>query len=202
MNKKNLCTALLAFLLLGTTLIPTTSAFAAEDTTSTDSSVDNEWATDDNTTTVDEDTYADEDIDPALLQEYNQAMNYIDQLGLLQSYEDTAIDGLHNLGVLNAKTRKPIYTKLTKTIIPSYTKFVKGMKKISPENEELTTIHNKTLKAISLQLQGMTLVQKSLSKTKINMTTLNKGMATLEKGTTMIDDIYNDFDDYVTKFAY
>ncbi|WCT56453.1 hypothetical protein PQ456_02650 [Paenibacillus kyungheensis] len=197
MNKKILATALLAFLLIGTSLIPTASVFAAEDTAT---STDSEWITEDDNTNVDEDTYTDEDVDPALLEEYEQAMSYIDQLTPLQNYEDTAIDQLHQLGVLNASTRKHVYTKLNKTIIPNYTKFVKGMKKIKPENEELIAIHNKTIQAISLQLQGMTLIQKSVSTNKINLKTLNTGIDKLTKGSTMIDDVYDYFDTYVTKF--
>jgi hypothetical protein len=196
MNKQKVWTTLLAFLLIGTILIPTASVFAAEDATSTDS----EWVTEDNSTSVDEDTYTEEDIDPALLEEYDQAMSYIDQLTPLQNYEDTAINHLHQLGVLNAKTRKQVYSKLTKTIIPNYTKFVKGMKKIKPENEELIAIHQQTLQAISLQLQGMTSIQKSVSTNKINLKTLNTGIDKLTTGSAMIDEVYDDFNTYVTKF--
>lgn len=197
MNKKILSTALLAFLLIGTSLIPTASVFAAEETAT---STDSEWMTEDDSTNVDEDTYTEEDVDPALVEEYEQAMAYMDQLTPLQNYEDTAINQLHQLGVLNASTRKHVYKKLNKTIIPNYTKFVKGMKKIKPENEELIAIHKQTLQAISLQLQGMTLIQKSVSTTKINLKTLNTGIDKLTKGSAMIDEVYDYFNTYITKF--
>lgn len=197
MNKKILSTALLAFLLIGTSLIPTASVFAAEETAT---STDSEWMTEDDNTNVDEDTYTEKDVDPALVEEYEQAMAYMDQLTPLQNYEDTAINQLHQLGVLNASTRKHVYTKLNKTIIPNYTKFVKGMKKIKPENEELIAIHKQTLQAISLQLQGMTLIQKSVSTTKINLKTLNTGIDKLTKGSAMIDEVYDYFNTYITKF--
>lgn len=199
MNKKTLCTALLAFLLIGTPLIPTASVFAAEDTTSTDT-IDSEWSSEDNSTNVDEDTYSDEEIDPALLEEYEQLLDYADDFSVLADYENKSVDKLNTFNGFGTSNRKQAYTALTKTIIPNYTLFLKGMKKIKTDNKELSAMQKVYIKGASLNLQGMKLLQKGLSTSKVNYTSVQKGIDLIGQGGDLVEQFNDRFDNYVTKF--
>lgn len=199
MNKKTLCTALLAFLLIGTPLIPTASVFAAEDTTSTDT-IDSEWSSEDNSTNVDEDTYSDEEIDPALLEEYEQLLDYADDFSVLADYENKSVDKLNTFNGFGTSNRKQAYTALTKTIIPNYTLFLKGMKKIKTDNKELSAMQKVYIKGASLNLQGMKLLQKGLSTSKVNYTSVQKGIDLIGQGDNLVEQFNDRFDNYVTKF--
>lgn len=199
MNKKTLCTALLAFLLIGTPLIPTASVFAAEDTTSTDT-IDSEWSSEDNSTNVDEDTYSGEEIDPALLEEYEQLLDYADDFSVLADYENKSVDKLNTFNGFGTSNRKQAYAALTKTIIPNYTLFLKGMKKIKTDNKELSAMQKVYIKGASLNLQGMKLLQKGLSTSKVNYTSIQKGIDLIGQGGDLVEQFNDRFDNYVTKF--
>lgn len=199
MNKKTLCTALLAFLLIGTPLIPTASVFAAEDTTSTDT-IDSEWSSEDNSTNVDEDTYSDEEIDPALLEEYEQLLDYADDFSVLADYENKSVDKLNTFNGFGTSNRKQAYAALTKTIIPNYTLFLKGMKKIKTDNKELSAMQKVYIKGASLNLQGMKLLQKGLSTSKVNYASVQKGIDLIGQGGDLVEQFNDRFDNYVTKF--
>lgn len=199
MNKKNLCTALLAFLLIATPLMPTASAFAAEDTTSTDST-DSEWISEDNSTNVDEDTYTDEDIDPALLEEYEQLLDYADDVAVLADYENKSVEKLNTFNGFGTSNRKPAYTALTKTIIPNYTLFLKGMKKIKTNNKEIASMHKVYIKGASLNLQGMKLIKKGLSTSKVNYTSVQKGINLIGQGGDLVEQFNDRFANYIVKF--
>lgn len=197
MNKKILATALLAFLLIGTSLIPTASVFAAADTAT---STDSEWITEDDNTNVDEDTYTDEDIDPALLEEYEQLLDYTDDISVLADYENKSVDKLNTFDGFGTSNRKQAYTALTNTIIPNYTLFLKGMKKIKTKNKELASMQKVYTKGASLNLQGMKLVKKGLSTSKVNYTSVQKGINLIGQGGDLVEQFNDRFAKYITKF--
>ena len=199
MSKKNVCTALLAFLLIGTTLIPTASVFAAQESTSADTT-DSEWMSEDDSTNVDEDTYSDEDIDPALLEEYEQLLDYADDVAVLADYENKSVDKLNTFHGFGTSNRKQAYTALTKTIIPNYNMFLKGMKKIQTDNKEIASMQKVYIKGASLNLQGMKLIQKGLSTSKVNYTSVQKGIQLIAQGGDLVEQFNDRFANYIIKF--
>ncbi|MNW25315.1 hypothetical protein D3C74_20540 [compost metagenome] len=171
MKRNAIVFAALALILSGTMLFPAVSS-AAETGTTTDPFGTNiesgaEISPTDETVT-DEELYG--DLDPELVQEYIEYMDYWDQLDQLDVYEDKGIDTFNNTPGLTNATRKQIFLDLNNTIVPNYTKYVSGLKQIQPAHPKLAAIHQKIIRGSYLQLEGMMLYKKAVSKTKINWT--------------------------------
>ncbi|WP_458120240.1 hypothetical protein [Paenibacillus sp. Z6-24] len=193
MKKKLILLLALSFLLSGTSLFPLSPVHAAGDQT-TSSSASTEESTRDE---LSED-YA--DLDPALVAEANDLLDYLDQLGKIAAYEDKAVDTYNSVRYVTSSNRKKTYTAMNNTVVPSYTKFVTGLKQIKPSTPELAKIHGKYIKAASLQLQALTLFKKYVSTPQLKSATLKQANLKVDAGIKMLHEYYEDMKQYSKKF--
>ncbi|MGF7048932.1 hypothetical protein J2T13_003440 [Paenibacillus sp. DS2015] len=189
MSKNRIIMTLLAFILISTLVFPTVSS---AETTGGNSTI-----IEDTDTT--EDLYTDEE--PEYDPEYAALLEYVDALELIAKFEDKAVTSYtKNNRYVTASNRKQTYAAFNNTIIPNYTKFVVGLKRIKPTTPKLKQIHDTYIKGASLQLQAFTLFKKSLGSATINYKTFDQANVKLAAGYKLVDKYINDFQAYIDLF--
>lgn len=153
---------------------------------------------------VDQDTYDDsesiDDLDPALVEEATQFLEYSDQMTPLLEYEKKAWTAYYKNDYVNPSNRKQEYLLVTNTIIPNYKKFLTGIKQIKPIHPELVKMHAKYVKGATLEMEGFLLFQKYVSKTKLNDDILDKSNAKLDVGGDLLLQFDKEMEAYISKF--
>lgn len=214
MNKKLMLTLMLTALLTSSSLIVASATSAATDDDLPDGTYTMDFETvaapssssslDDNTEAVDEDTYEDsesvDDLDPALVEEATQFLEYSNQMAPLLEYEKKAWAAYYKNDYVNTGNRKQEYLLVTNTILPNYKKFLAGIKQIQPINPELAKIHAKYVKGAKIELEGFILFQKYVSKTKLNDDILDKSNAKLDVGGDLLLQFDDEMEAYMSKF--
>ncbi|AJS60956.1 hypothetical protein [Paenibacillus sp. IHBB 10380] len=152
---------------------------------------DEDYYSEDDTYTEDQGEY-----DP----EYGAFLFYADQVELLAKLEDKAIAAYNQNNYMTSSNRKKTYLAFNNTIVPTYTKFVVGLKKIKPSQTELKKIHATFIKGASLQLEGLTLIKKSISTQTINMKTFNQAQTKLDAGRKLVKKYSADLEAYAATF--
>ncbi|WP_018886794.1 hypothetical protein [Paenibacillus massiliensis] len=154
MKRNAIVFAALALILSGTMLFPAVSSAAEGDTTTdpfgTNIESGAEISPTDETVT-DEELYG--DLDPELVQEYIEYMDYWDQLGQLDVYEDKGIDTFNNTPELTNATRKQIFldriTQLSLITLNTYQDSNKSnrlIRSLPPFTKSLYAAHTFSLK--------------------------------------------------------
>ncbi|HEY2494187.1 MAG TPA: hypothetical protein VGI33_14940 [Paenibacillus sp.] len=196
MLKRRITMVLLAFILISTIVFPAVSSAgtqtALEFINGGHLNVDDEYEND----TYTDDQEAQEEYDP----EYVALLDYADQLGLIAKFEDKAVSSYTNNSYVTSSSRKQNYAAFNNTIIPNYTKFVVGLKKIKPTTPKLKKIHETYIKGASLQLQAFTLFKNSLSSKSINYKVFDQGNVKLAAGYKLVQKSSDDFEAYAATF--
>lgn len=214
MNRKLMLTLVLTAVLTGSNLIFASATYAATDTDLPDGTYTMDLETmassfsssslDDSTEAVDEDTYEDsesvDDLDPALVEEATQLLEYSDQMTPLLEYEKKAWTAYYKNDYVTTSNRKQEYLIVTNTIIPNYKKFLTGIKQIKPVNPELAKMHAKYIKGATIEMEAFVLFQKYVSKTKLNDDILNKSNAKLDVGGDLLLQFDKEMEAYISKF--
>jgi hypothetical protein len=153
---------------------------------------------------VDTDTYEDsesvDNLDPALVEEATQLLEYSDQMAPLLEYEKKAWNAYYKNDYVNASNRKQEYLLVTNTIIPNYKKFLSGIQHIKPIHPELAKMHAKYVKGATIEMEGFILFQKYVSKTKLNDDILDKSNAKLDVGGNLLLQFDKEMEAYISKF--
>ncbi|WP_411344976.1 hypothetical protein ACE3MZ_02465 [Paenibacillus sp. WLX1005] len=195
MKKKLLLTLALTCLFGAATPFYAASTYAASNNSTTAPSTDN--ASED----VSEDT---EDllseVAPALRAEAQGLLDYGDALTAIATYEEKAVDTYNDYRYITSANRKQAYAAMTYTVIPSYTKFVAGLKQIKPANAELAKIHNKYIKAATLQLEALNLFKKYVASSKLNVSVLSQANQKITAGMNELNAYKAAVEKYSAKF--
>lgn len=171
MNRKLMLTLVLTAVLTGSNLMFASATYAATDTDLPDGTYTMDLETmassfsssslDDSTEVVDEDTYEDsesvDDLDPALVEEASQLLEYSDQMAPLLEYEKKAWTAYYKNDYVTSDNRKQEYMLVTNTIIPNYKKFLTGIRQIKPVNPELAKMHAKYIKGATIEMEAFVL---------------------------------------------
>lgn len=140
------------------------------------------------------------EVSPELRAEAQGLLDYGDALTAIATYEDKAVDTYNGYRYITANNRKKAYAAMTYTVIPSYTKFVVGLKKIKPANAELAKIHTKYIKAASLQLEALNLFKKYVSSSKLNVSVLSQANQKITAGMNELNAYKAAVEKYSAKF--
>lgn len=145
---------------------------------------------------VEDDTYS--EVAPELQQAFNDYVEYYNQYKEWVPYETKAVTILNKYKKVLASTRKQAYSEMTTIAIPNYKKFLSGIKQIKPNNTDLSTMHAQLIKGTTLQLEGMILFQKYVSKLNPDPTIIKKANVKFTQGQQLISEfnkkiaLYND----------
>ncbi|ASA20630.1 hypothetical protein [Paenibacillus donghaensis] len=131
---------------------------------------------------------------------YNQAIEdlniYIEQLEKIEKYESLAFDSYNKNTFVTNNTRKKVLSAFDQTILPNYSKFVYHLKTLTAPNAELQKIHNTYVKGAKLQLEGMTLMRKSLYKSKVDFKTFDAANIKIKSGLKSLTAAMQALEDY------
>ncbi|AJS60955.1 hypothetical protein [Paenibacillus sp. IHBB 10380] len=195
MIKNRIIMTLVAFVLISTLVFPTVSSAATQTALEFINgghlNVDDEYEE-----TYTDDQEAQEEYDP----KYEALLDYADQLELIAKFEDKAVTVYTKYSYITSSNRKQTYAAFNNTIIPNYTKFVVGLKKIKPTTPELKKIHETYIKGASLQLQAFTLFKNSLSSKSINYKVFDQGNVKLAAGYKLVQKSSDDLEAYAATF--
>jgi hypothetical protein len=138
-------------------------------------------------------------VSSASSKELNEIVAYLNQFDALSKYSSKAVDAYNANLIYNTKNRKAMYDLYKKTIIPNYTIYVNGIKKIKLKNKELARIHKILIQYADTTLKGYIEIQGSISKPPGNTKAFNKGIATIEKGQDHLSRFNEELEKYVEK---
>ncbi|MDN4619373.1 hypothetical protein QCD85_14795 [Paenibacillus sp. PsM32] len=214
MKRKLMLTLVLTAVLTGSNVMFANATFAATDDVLPDGTYTMDLETmassfsasslEDPPVAVDQDTYDEsesvENLDPALVEEATQFLEYSDQMAPLLEYEKKAWTAYYKNDYVNNTNRKQEYALVTNTIIPNYKKFLTGIKQIKPTHPELAKMHAKYIKGATLEMEGFLLFQKYVSKTKLNDDILDKSNAKLDVGGDLLLQFDKEMEAYISKF--
>lgn len=150
---------------------------------------------------VENDTYGDIEVAPELQQAFDDYVDYYNEYTKWVSYETKAAAILNKYKKVTASTRKQAYVEMTTIAIPNYKKFLSGIKQIKPDNTDLSTMHNKFIKGTTLQLEGMILFQKYVSKLNPDPSIIKKANAKLTQGQLLISEFNEEIALYNAQFS-
>ncbi|WIM40829.1 hypothetical protein PO903_08120 [Paenibacillus sp. PK4536] len=150
---------------------------------------------------IEEDTYSDHEVAPELQQAFDDYVDYYSQYKEWVPYETKAVSILNKYKKVLASTRKQAYSEMTNIAIPNYKKFLSGMKQLKPNNNDLSTIHSKLIKGTTLQLEGMILFQKYVSKLNPDPTIIKKANVKFTQGQLLISEFNEEIALYNAPFS-
>lgn len=148
---------------------------------------------------VEDDTY--NEVAPELQQTFDDYVNYYNQYKEWVPYESKAATILNKYKKVLASTRKQAYSEMTTIAIPNYKKFLSGIKQIKPNNTELSTMHAELVKGTALQLEGMILFQKYVSKLNPDPTIIKKANVKFTQGQLLISEFNEEIAVYNAQFS-
>ncbi|MGV7114986.1 hypothetical protein [Paenibacillus kyungheensis] len=148
---------------------------------------------------VEDDTY--NEVAPELQQAFDDYVDYYNQYKEWVPYEIKAATILNKYKKVLASTRKQAYSEMTTIAIPSYKKFLSGIKQIKPNNTDLATMHAQFIKGTTLQLEGMILFQKYVSKLNPDPTIIKKANVKFTQGQLLISEFNEKIALYNAQFS-
>lgn len=152
-------------------------------------------------TYVEDDTYSDIEVAPELQQAFDDYIDYYNQYKEWVPYETKAVSILNKYKKVLASTRKQAYSEMTNIAIPNYKKFLSGIKQMKPNNTDLSTMHSKFIKGTTLQLEGMILFQKYVSKLNPDPTIIKKANVKFTQGQLLISEFNEEIALYNAQFS-
>lgn len=136
----------------------------------------------------------------ALELQFQQTKTYLGQLEKLASYENQALLYYDKYRYVSSSNRKQAYYAFNKVIIPTYSKFLYGLKNVHTTNSYLEANHQNYVKGVSLQLQGLTLIKKALSTSRISSSLYKQANFKIDSGRNLVNLYTKNLKEYTQKF--
>lgn len=113
-------------------------------------------------------------------------VTYVNQgLIAIAELEQKSLESYASVTGENATTDKKLYETLRDFIVPTYRRFVTGLKKIPIENHEVRQVHAIYIKAAESTLEGFQTIM--IGSEKSDVTVIKQGNKMLEEGSAGID---------------
>ena len=123
-------------------------------------------------------------------------VNYVNQgLISISELEQKSLERYASVTGENATTNQRLFEELRDFVIPTYKRFLQGLKEISPENEEVRQVHTIYIGAAESMLEGFQSIMVGSKNGDISI--IKQGNKKLEEGRTKteqwrkaLDDLY------------
>jgi hypothetical protein len=117
----------------------------------------------------------------------NGIVNYVNQgLIAISELEQRSLESYASVTGENATTDKKLFETLRDFVIPTYKRFVVGLKNIPIENQEVRQVHSIYIKAAEATLEGFQTIM--IGSEKSDDTVIRQGNKKLEEGVVGIDN--------------
>ena len=125
-------------------------------------------------------------------------LNYVNEETTAASeLEDEAITAYEGVSGANYQDDPTMHDALVNVVIPSYSEFIKELKDVTIETEELKELHEIYLTGAELQLQGFEKIVEALEKQDASI--IEEANQLLNEGKENIEDYKNKLDSLATE---
>ena len=126
----------------------------------------------------------------------NDIVNYVNQgLIAISELEEKSLESYASVTGENATTDKKLFETLRDFVVPTYKRFVTGLRNIKPENQEVQQVHAIYIKAAESRLDGFQTIMIGLENKDLNIIQqgnkmLEEGSIGIEKWRTNLNELY------------
>ena len=128
----------------------------------------------------------------------NDIVNYVNQgLIAIAELEQKTLESYASVTGENATTDKKLFETLRDFIVPTYKRFVNGLKNIPIKNQEVRQVHAIYIKAAESRLEGFQTIMIGLENNDISI--IQQGNKKLEEGSAGIDKWHTELSELYKK---